>query len=277
MGLGSFVKGALGGVAAPILGGTALGIADTLIGANAAEKASEQALAGTMAGIEEQRRQFDVSQENLAPWRTAGSKALGRYAGYGHSRVREGDYIPASEVPEFDPRQLEMDPGYQFRLAEQERGINRASAGMGKFLSGNRLEEIMQRSGQLASQEYDKAYGRGLTEYDIARQREALGYERGLGAYARATGREEDLLNRLWRVSEAGRGATGTTAELGAGTAANIANLQQAGAQARAAGTLGQSAAIRQGIGDITALGTRYLSQPRVTTDYSIPMTSREF
>lgn len=52
------------------------------------------------------------------------------------------------------------DPSYDFRLAEQERALNRNMAGMGKFQSGARLDEIMRRSGEMASQEYGNSFNR---------------------------------------------------------------------------------------------------------------------
>jgi hypothetical protein len=40
-------------------------------------KAADAQAAAAQAGIDEQRRQFDVTQQNLQPWLTAGTSALG--------------------------------------------------------------------------------------------------------------------------------------------------------------------------------------------------------
>jgi len=89
------------------------------------------------------------------------------------------------DIPKFDSTQFDIykDPSYEFRQAEQERGINRAAAGQGKVFSGNRLEEIMKRSGQLASTEYGAARNRMVQDYQIQRQNEAAGYGRDVTAY----------------------------------------------------------------------------------------------
>lgn len=45
-------------------------------GGSAAEEAGEAQLEGTLAGVEEQRRQFDIAQQQIAPFREAGISAL---------------------------------------------------------------------------------------------------------------------------------------------------------------------------------------------------------
>lgn len=267
--------------------GAGLGAAGGLIGAKGSRDAARIQADAQRAATAETRRQFDITQRQLAPWRIAAvgepikdpetgeitgytGGALQEYAGYGPSRVLESDYIPASEIPEFDPTiDLEADPGFRFRQAEQERALARGAAGMGRLLSGNRLEEIMARSGELASNEYQRAYGRKLDEYGLDRQREASIYSRGLSAYSRAAGREQDVLNRLWKISEAGRGVTTATGEFGAQQAANIASMQQAASSARAAGVLGQASAWQQALGDMAALGTRYYMDQKRPDTYS--------
>ena len=183
-----------------------------------------------------------------------GGGALGELADYGRSRVLEGDYIPSSEIPEyqrsqvgglpairsdmpefdvrgdirqfdvrgdvptydvqrgtaelrapefdvrgdipeFDATQFDLykDPGYEFRKSEMERGVNRAAAGMGKVTSGNRLEEIMARSGEMASQEYGAARGRMLEDYGIRRGVEQEQYGRDVGAYEQDYRRAGDI------------------------------------------------------------------------------------
>lgn len=139
--------------------------------------------------------------------------ALQQLAEFGRSQVSPGDFIPGSNIPRFEGGQeiprfqggpddislgdipeltrldLESDPGVKFRRQEQERGINRAAAGTGKVLSGNRLEEILQRSGDLASQEFGAAFNRNLTEFDIRRQREQE-------QFGRERGRESEIFGR---------------------------------------------------------------------------------
>ena len=141
-----------------------------------------------ISGLERERSQFDPQ----------GTGALQELADYGRSRVLPGDYLPDTEipqyqrsvigdipsnVPEFDSTQFDIykDPSYEWRKGEMERGVNRAAAGMGQVTSDNRLEAIMDRGGKMASQEYKDAYGRMLTDYGVRRENEATRYGR---AYA---------------------------------------------------------------------------------------------
>ena len=245
--------------------------------------------------------------------------ALQELAGYGKSEVLTGDYIPASDIPGFDPRSsiqdfnvqgdrpefdpavdLARDPGVAFRQQEQERAINRNMAGMGKLFSGNRMEELMARSGDLASQEYGAAYGRNLGEYEVDRAREATGYARdltgfeqnrlaeearygrditdynaemarenllygrGVDEYGRQYGTETDYLNRLAGLSQVGQQTAMGMGRMGTQTAANIsANTVSAG-NAQAAAQMGQASAWQNAIGDLTTLGTQYaMNQPQ--------------
>lgn len=147
--------------------------------------------------------------------------ALNTLADYGRSQVDPSDYIPESnipeylrseiglmpevqgdlpafnvsgdipqfnvsgDIPEFDSTQFDIykDPSYDWRFEEGMRGVDRAMAGMGKLTSGNRLNELMERGQDMASQEYGAAYGRMLTDYDIQRANEASKYGRDVQGY----------------------------------------------------------------------------------------------
>lgn len=61
------------------------GVAGAAIGANAQNKAAKQSAAASQAAtdqtIAEQRRQFDIGQQNQQPWLTTGNSALSQLAG----------------------------------------------------------------------------------------------------------------------------------------------------------------------------------------------------
>lgn len=58
------------------------------------------------------------------------------------------------------------DPGYQFRLAEQQRQLNSDLARRGDYFSGNALKEGLRLSGGMASDEAAAAYNRERGIYD---------------------------------------------------------------------------------------------------------------
>jgi hypothetical protein len=254
MGALETIGGAVGGL--PLVG-TALSLGGAYMGAEASKDAAQ--LAADAAGLSraQSQAQYEQTRADLAPWREAGEGALSTLAGYGRSQVGQG--IP-SNIPQYDPTAFDLysDPSYQFRLGEQERAINRNMAGMGKTLSGNRLEEIMRRSGEMASQEYGAARARGIEDYNIGRGAEAAQYARGVDEYGRAYGEETDYLNRL--ASQAGLGQTSAaqTGQFGASAAANQANALMAAAQAQGAGKIGEASAWQGALGDLGTIAGRY-------------------
>jgi hypothetical protein len=119
---------------------------------------------------------------------------------------------------EFDPN----DPGYQFRLGESMRAINRGAAAQGHRRSGNVLAALQERAGGLATEEYGQQYGRF-----------------------------QDRLNRLGTIAQFGQDATRLSAGVGQNTASNIGNLLSQGANARANRYGAWNQAIQGGMGNL--------------------------
>lgn len=57
-------------------------------------------------------------------------------------------------------RDWTADPGYQFRVSEDERAVERAAAARGSNISGNVLTELASRRQEMASQEYGNVINR---------------------------------------------------------------------------------------------------------------------
>ena len=182
--------------------------------------------------------------------------ALNELAGYGRSQVDASTYIPDSEVPEFDMSRVNIyeDPGYQFRVDEAMKQIDRVAAGQGKLLSGERLENVISRSQDIASQEFGQAYGRAVDIYGMESGVEAERRRRGVEDFTREYGQEQDYLQHLRNLAQTGQTATSTVASAGANAAAGAgANIREA-ADANAAGRIGQAGAAGGAIRDIGML-----------------------
>lgn len=216
------------------------------LGADASKDAANTSANASMYGANLTNDQFLQTQENLSPWYNTGANALAQYSNYGRSRVNPNDYIPAFDASQFN---LYMDPSYQFRWGEQNKAINANMAGMGKVVSGNRLDEIMKRSGEMASQEYGNAYNRQMNEYNM-----------GVDAFTRAYGMESDYLNRLWGVAGSGQNAAAQLGAFGSNNANSIANMTQSAANAQAAGQIGAANAWSGALGDVASMYA--MSQP---------------
>lgn len=122
---------------AAAIGGASLGSA--VLGSSSARSASRAQTRAADGTIAEQRRQFDVTQQNMAPWMEAGRNALGRLQ---------------------DPNAFQSDPGYNFIRSEGMRGIERSAAARGGAFSGNALRALSQFNNGLASQDFGNWWNR---------------------------------------------------------------------------------------------------------------------
>lgn len=126
-----------------------------LAGAGAAAYGADQSnkAIGTASGaqqramqqsLDEQRRQYEIAQQNMAPWLQAGSRALGaqqELMGLG------GDYQNALAA-------LAKSPGYQFRLQQGQQALDAGLASRGGMGSGKAMTAAQEYGQNFASNEY---------------------------------------------------------------------------------------------------------------------------
>lgn len=133
-----------------------LGLVSDVTGQKAAAAAG-QAAAGvqaqaSQAGIEEQRRQFDISQEQAAPFREAGVGALGQ------QQALLG--LSGQEAQQTAIAGLEESPGQRFIRDRQERALLRNASATGGLGGGNVLTALQQQAAGFAQQDIQNQFGR---------------------------------------------------------------------------------------------------------------------
>jgi len=132
-------------VAVAIGGAAVLGAGASIVSGNKAANAQKNAADQSVA---EQRRQYDQTREDLAPWRTTGGAALGRLAdlyGVGPGGAKtEGDYAG-----------FEASPGYQWRLDQGTQAAERSAAARGLLGSGATMKAVQRYGEGLASSEFE--------------------------------------------------------------------------------------------------------------------------
>lgn len=124
----------------------------------------------------------------------------------------------------FRPQDLEMDPGYAFRLAEGTKALERGAAARGGLLSGRTLMGAQRFGQELASQEYMNAFNRAQAQ---------------LGT----------RLGTLGSLYGAGQAAAQQVAGQAGEYGSNVGNLLTAGGAARASGYAGVANALNQALG----------------------------
>jgi len=112
---------------------------------SAQQKAAESAAASSDKGLQAQLEMFYQQREDLEPWREAGTESVNKLL----EMQREGP-------PEFTgPGDFEASPGYQFRLDEGQKSLERSAASKGRLLSGGSLKAAQRYGQDYATNEYD--------------------------------------------------------------------------------------------------------------------------
>lgn len=271
---------------AAIAGSAILG---AMSSANAADAQSESAAMSTA----EQRRQYDLTRQDQAPWREAGLGGLNKLEyllGTGETdltrdQVRqnllsqftktENAGMPAiwngvgddnldspfsmaslsgpktsvdeaglnaaidaemarmaemkadpdygSLLRDFGLEDFTKDPGYDFRLSEGEKGINRSLAARGGLFSGAAGKALSRYNQDFASNEYGNAYNRYNTN-------------------------QGNKFNRLASLAGIGQSATNQVQQAGQNAANNISSNMIGSGNAQASGIMGIGNAISGGL-----------------------------
>ena len=113
--------------------------------AKAQEKGADQATAAEL-------EMFYQGREDMAPWREGGEWALGEL----RERIAAG------------PGEYTQSPGYQFRLGEGVKAMERGAASRGNVLSGAQQKALTRYGQEYAAADYDnflRRYYQSLTPY----------------------------------------------------------------------------------------------------------------
>jgi hypothetical protein len=191
--------------------------------AEAAETAAQVQRDTAGEQLDLQRRMYEEGVARQQPFLEAGQGALNQL-------------IPlASQYTQFGMDQFQQDPGYQFRLEEGMKALDRQAAARGGLISGSALKAA-QRFGQgLASQEYQNAFNRYQAER--AAQLQPLQSLAGVG---------QTTAQQIGAAGQAyGQGASNVLGQM----ASNVGNLGIGAAQARASGYVGGANALTGAFG----------------------------
>lgn len=243
-------------------------------------------------------------REDMQPWMEAGKQNLGTL----QSLMGQGAFDmpdenlegPAYNAPQFNASQypipgafgafdpnsvkLDQDPGYQYRLAQGEKGLMRGAAKMGGFASGSTLQGLMGLNQEMGSQEYGNAFNRAFDSYGANRDTHKTNIDRAIGErdfgygmnfddrafgygqhqdqyqgrlnnFQRRAGNKQDRFNRLSGLSNMGQQTAGTLSNLGQQFATGYGQNAQAGANALASGRIGAANANSQFYNNLLNLG----------------------
>lgn len=221
-------------------------VKDSLAGSLESIKAGRESLGVTTGGA---RRELIDAQDRIQEFREGEARDIFQQErDVGSSALqRLQDVILGGDMSS-----LQLDPGYEFRLSEGNKAIERAAAAAGSFGGSSNLRDFGEFSQGLASQEYANAIQRlsGLQAIGSQANRSYAGMQGGLiSQQSQLSGGIADVLMSGGRASA---GLLQTEAQLKQQNAANQANalqslaaqqgmMQAIGAQGIAGGNLGTS------------------------------------
>ena len=128
--------------------GAAASIGSSIIGGNKASKAADKAAKNQAKA---QQQALAAQEAMVGPYVEAGKNALAQFQSM-------------APYQNFGMAQFQTDPGYNFRMSEGIKALERSASARGLLQSGGTLKGITQYGQNLASQEYENAFTRYLQE-----------------------------------------------------------------------------------------------------------------
>ena len=221
----------------PVTAIVAGGVGSAVIGGLGAKSASRSQNKASKRSIAEQRRQFDISRADRAPYRKVGSEALFSLADMMGVNT-QNPYEPGTpEHTAFQNRQkydFQQTPGYQFRLEQGTNALDASAAARGNLFSGRQLKALTEYGQNFGTNEYNNRF------------------------------------NRLASMAGMGQVSSGQSAGLGANYAQQMGGSIYDAGQARASGYMGQANAWQNALNQgLYAYGMS--QQPQMTQWGTIP------
>jgi len=208
--------------------------------AAASDRAAQATLQGTRESNTLLRTMFDQNRRDAQPYMDAGQRALlGLEAGMEDrgpgGMGRDIAYDPniaalsrsAADIAG-ERFNFEEDPGYQFRLAEGNRALDRAASAGGRFDSGRAMKDLLRYGQGFASNEY----GAGFDRFQRDRG-DRFGMTTGerTSQFNMAAGDRDSRFNRLSSLAGTGQSVTGQIGQQGMSMAGAAGSNTMAGTQ----------------------------------------------
>jgi hypothetical protein len=206
----------MSGIATAIVGGAVIGGVASNMAAGKQADAANNATAISDA-------QYQQTREDQTPWRNAGTIAL--------SQLGTGTKDGGEFNRNFTRADFQQDPGYDFRMSEGQKALERSASARGGLQGGGTLKALTRYGQDYASNEYGNAYNRFNND-------------------------NTTRFNRLASLAQVGQTANSTIAQAGQANANNASSNALAAGNARASGYVGTANAINSGLNNSMSLYT---------------------
>lgn len=139
------------------------------INAKAAKDAADKQLIAAREALALQEKEWAKMQENMKPYLAAGGAGLNQLA-YGiglpgYEGTGEAGYLQKAFSEQDFAKDFQTSPGYEFRLSEGIKALDRTASANGNLLSGQQLKGVTRFGQEYASNEYANAYARAYGSF----------------------------------------------------------------------------------------------------------------
>lgn len=199
-------------------------IASGAMSSDAAQSAADTQAQASANATAEQQREFNIQQQNLAPYLASGQAGLNQL----------NAQLP-SLTKAFTPQDLQNYPGYQFQLQQGNLALQSQNASRGLLNSGATLKDMVNYNQGLASTTYNNAFNQYQTQ-------------------------QTNTFNKLASVAGIGQAATQQANQAAQNLGNNVAGLTVGAGNAQAAGQIGSANAWANGVGSAAGNLGQYLT-----------------
>ena len=192
---------------------------------DATSDAAEAQAESTREGIAEQRRQFDLTRTDFAPYRETGVNALRQFAAGINAPTTAADVM--------------SDPGYKFGLDQGQQAIDRKIAAMGGRVSGAAIKAAGRFGTNYATTGYTAADQRRNDRLNRLASLAGIGQSATGASAAAGTSAANNISSMTTAQGNASAGARMSQGQLWGDTANQISALYQRNRQPSASGWSG--------------------------------------
>lgn len=246
--------------------GAGVGAVGSIVGggkqAGAVKQAASDQLQGTQAQIGLEQNEFNTVQANERPFLQAGQSAVGTLASDLPSLLTP--FNPSSVGPapgnfSFDPSQVANDPAYQFALQQGQQALQRSAAAKGEAYGGAAQKSAVQFAEGTAAQFENQDYNQALNSFNTNFNAYQSKYSDAFNTFET---NQNSIFNKLAGVAQIGQGSQGQVNQAGQAATSGMVSATGAGANAQAAGLIGQANAQAGMFGGLSASLQTLLNNP---------------
>jgi hypothetical protein len=234
--------------------GAGASIASGAMQSSAAKTAADEQTEAENNALNFQEQVYGQQQATQAPFVQAGTQSLGTLM----QDINNGTFGPGSTgaVPQFSGTftaptlaQAEQQPGYRFALQQGDKGILQGAAAGGGAISGGTLKALDSYNQNAAETDYSNVFNQQLQTYGAG----VTGYQQQLAAYQQQLAQQQQAFSQLYTPIATGEAAASSINATGTAAAQNVGQLMSNVGASQAAGTIGSTNAIAQGLTGATS------------------------